>query len=108
MLISDMEIIGEKLRAVRKKRGLTQVEVAKAADLSDRTYIGIECGAVNPRLDSIIRICNVLRITPNDIVVENSESEPDFAETIAHFDTLSNEDRRAALALLKVFFDAVG
>ena len=33
--------------AIRKKAGVTQSEVAEAADLSDRTYADIERGTVN-------------------------------------------------------------
>lgn len=38
MLIFDLNTIGNKLLAIRKRAGLTQAEVAEAAGLSDRTY----------------------------------------------------------------------
>lgn len=36
MLISDLRVIGNNLLAVRKKLGMTQMEVAEAAGLADR------------------------------------------------------------------------
>ena len=51
MLISDLRVIGNNLLAVRKKLGMTQMEVAEAAGLADRTYADIERGSVNMRLE---------------------------------------------------------
>ena len=49
--------------------GLTQAEVAEMAELSDRTYADIERGSVTMRVDSLLKICSALNITPNDILV---------------------------------------
>ena len=38
MLIFDLHTIGNKLLTIRKRMGMTQAEVAEAADLSDRAY----------------------------------------------------------------------
>ena len=62
MLIYDFRVIGNRLLAFRKKAGLTQIEVAEAAGLSDRTYADIERGSVNMRIETILRICDVLHI----------------------------------------------
>lgn len=66
MLISDLRVIGNNLLAVRKKLGMTQMEVAEAAGLADRTYADIERGSVNMRLETILRICQALHITPDE------------------------------------------
>ena len=44
MLIFDKVEIGNRLYMFRKKSGLTQFEVAEAAEISPRTYAGIERG----------------------------------------------------------------
>ena len=72
MLIFDFRAIGNRLLSVRKRLGLTQSEVAEAAGLSDRTYADIERGSVNMRIESILKICNVLHITPDEISVRMS------------------------------------
>ena len=74
MLIFDFRAIGNKLLAIRKRLGLTQSEVAEAAGISDRTYADIERGAVNMRIESILKICNVLHITPDEIMTQESTS----------------------------------
>ena len=62
MLVYDFRTIGNKLLAIRKKAGLTQSEVADAANLSDRTYADIERGTVNMRIETILKICGALHI----------------------------------------------
>ena len=62
MLVLDMREIGNKLLAIRKRMGMTQVEVAEAAGLSSRTYADIERGTVNMRVETILRICDALHI----------------------------------------------
>ena len=74
MLIFDLHTIGNKLLTIRKRMGMTQAEVAEAAGLSDRTYADIERGTVNMRTETILRICNVLHITPDEVLTEESTS----------------------------------
>lgn len=71
MLINDLRQIGNKMLEFRKQRGLTQAEVAKLADISDRTYADIERGGTNLRTNTLIAICNALNITPNDLILDN-------------------------------------
>lgn len=52
--------IGETLRAARIARGETQVEVAVAVGVSVGTVQGIENGARNPSLDSVIALADYL------------------------------------------------
>ena len=74
MLIFDRHIIGGKLLQIRKRRGMTQAEVAEAAGLSDRAYADIERGTVNMRVETMLRICAVLRITPDEFLTDEAES----------------------------------
>ena len=71
MLIFDFHTIGNKLYAIRKQTGMTQAEVAEAAGVSDRTYADIERGSVNMRIETVLRICNTLHVTPDEILTED-------------------------------------
>ncbi len=57
---------------------MSQEETAWAAGLSTRTYADIERGTVNARLDTILKICRIFRITPNDVLV--FEEDPDIID----------------------------
>ena len=107
VLISNLNIIGNNLYKVRKEKGLTQAEAAEKAELSDRTYADIERGNVTMRVDSLLKICDALNITPNDILVSDNDieiTEQDIAETIKN---CSNNEKETALKLLSVYVDSL-
>lgn len=107
VLISDLHVIGNNLYKVRKAKGLTQAEVAEKAELSDRSYADIERGSVTMRVDSLLKICMALNITPNDILVSDNIieiTEQDIAETIKD---CSNNEKETALKLLSVYVDSL-
>jgi len=108
MLIFDFKEIGNKLYVVRKRLGMTQAEVAEAAGLSDRTYADIERGTVNMRIETIMRICNVLHITPNEILTEESPSLNLKAEELwKRLDACSPSEKETALRLLEIYFQSL-
>lgn len=109
MLIFDFHAIGNKLHAIRKRMGFTQAEVAEAAGLADRTYADIERGNVNMRIETILRICAVLHVTPDEILTENNPlvtARQD--ELIARLNTCSPKEQETALALLAVYLQSLG
>lgn len=108
MLIFDARSIGNKLLYYRKKAGLTQAEIAELAGLSDRAYADIERGSVNMRSETLLKICNTLHITPNDIFTENSA---DFTkiqqELINRLNACTDRQKETALRLLSVYLDSI-
>lgn len=106
MLIFDLKIVGNKLYEIRTKKLMSRLEVAEKANLSDRTYADIERGSVNMRIETILRICDALNITPNDIFVsEKSEvSERDILELL---NDCSSKEKETALKLIKTYFDSL-
>ena len=104
MLVFDLRAIGNKLLVIRKRMGMTQAEVAEAAGLSDRTYADIERGTVNMRTETILRICNVLHITPDEVLTEESNSlNTKQAELWEKLNGCNPKDKETALQLLSVF-----
>ncbi len=108
MLVFDLHAVGNKLLAIRKRMGLTQSEVAEAAGLSDRTYADIERGSVNTRTETILRICRVLHITPDEILTENSTSfSVQQAELWERLNACNPKDKETALELLSVYLKSL-
>ena len=104
MLIYDFRAIGNRLLAIRRRQGLTQAEVAEAAGLADRTYADIERGTVNMRLETILRICQALHITPDEILTqERSAIAVRQEELLARLNACSEKDRDTALLLLEFY-----
>ena len=108
MLIFDFHTIGNNLYNIRKKMGMTQADVAEAAGLSDRTYADIERGCVNMRIETVLRICDALHITPDEILTKDSPtlSEKE-SEIFARLNMCSPKDKEVALRLLTVYLESL-
>ncbi len=104
MLILDLIAIGNKLLSIRKRMGMTQAEVAEKAGLSDRTYADIERGTVNMRIETILRICNALHITPDEILTDDDTSASLRQDAlIQRLNACNPKDKETALQILSVF-----
>jgi len=80
----DYSMIGVRLRAIRKKRGYTQEYVAEHAEISAQHYSGIECGNAKVSLPALIRLCNTLEITPDDVLMDSiNQAMPQIMENVA-------------------------
>ena len=109
MLIHDLRQIGNKLLILRKDRGLTQSELAEKAGLSDRTYADIERGTVNMRLMTLIKICEALRIRPNDLLLsDDSPAEVNQEATIERLKQCPPSTREVVTWMLKLLLDEIG
>ena len=108
MLIFDFSVIGNKLYSFRKKMGMTQAEVAEAAGLSDRTYADIERGSVNMRIETLLKICEALHITPNEILTDDKTTlAAQQEELIARLNHCTPKDKETALGLLSIYLQSL-
>ena len=108
MFVYNLTKIGDKLYNIRKKAGLTQMEVAIAADLSERTYADIERGSANMRVITLMRICEALHITPNEILTDQEPAAPVEKEAVLHrLDTRPLQEQMTALRLLDVYLQSL-
>ncbi|MGQ7887558.1 helix-turn-helix domain-containing protein [Paenibacillus sp. WC2504] len=61
------KMVGEKIREIRKHKGLTQEELSERAQIK-YTYLGdVERGVRNISLESLEKIMNALEIRPGDL-----------------------------------------
>lgn len=108
MLVFDFRVIGNKLLAIRKKAGLTQSEVAEAANLSDRTYADIERGTVNMRIETVLKICEALHITPDTVLTEDNPTlSVKQAELMIELEKCTVKQKETALELLAVYLHSL-
>lgn len=107
MLLFDFHTIGNRLLAIRKRSGLTQAEVAEAAGLSDRTYADIERGQVNMRIETLLRICNVLHVTPDEILTDSPREAVPQELLFERLRTCRPKDKETALLLLDTYLKSL-
>lgn len=67
-LLSERRAIGNRIRAARLDRNLTQEEVLLAIPISRSVYQGIESGQGNPTITTLLRIARVLRVHISELL----------------------------------------
>ena len=102
----DMRKVGNRLLSIRKRKGLTQAETAELANISDRTYAEIERGKTNMRVDSLVKICTALHVSPNDILFDDIESS-EQSDLLATLNALPAREKETALSLLSVYLQSL-
>ncbi|ULR41372.1 helix-turn-helix domain-containing protein [Thermus sp. NEB1569] len=68
-------MIGERLRELRLKRGLSQYELARAANVSQGLIWQIEAGRKTPRLKTLLRLAEALSVSPEELLPVVSKEE---------------------------------
>ena len=66
--------VGEKLRNLRKKKGLTLKKLSEKAELSIGYLSNLERDACSPTLENIQKICGILDVSLSELLEENIES----------------------------------
>ncbi|NLG78888.1 MAG: helix-turn-helix transcriptional regulator [Firmicutes bacterium] len=89
-------VSGERVRAARKARGLTLVELASRARLSYSYLSEIERGAKTPSLDALTRLADALNLNKSELV-EMSEEEGAQGIGLGDKLRLAREDRGMTL-----------
>ena len=62
-----LEQIAERLNALRKEKGITQVEMAKKLKTTQSIYSRYERADVRLYVDTLLRISQILGVTPNEL-----------------------------------------
>lgn len=102
------KVIGERLRATRKKQGLSQEELAHRSN-THPTYVGqIERGEKNITIDTLEKITKALNISLEELFRFSSLNN-DLDEKIVQLNNLllsvSEEDRDSLIKVINVLLD---
>ena len=62
-----VKIIGNNIKDARKLKGLTQSQVAQIFRMTQQQYSRFENGVFELNYEQIVKICEILDITPNEI-----------------------------------------
>lgn len=65
----DYKEVGKRISKRRKELGLKQRQVNEMAELSDKYLSNIETARSIPSIDVLMRICKVLKVTPDYFLV---------------------------------------
>lgn len=62
--------IGEKIKALRQKKGLTQKQLGDLCGMADSAIRRYENGRANPKLQTLRKIAEALNVTLSELVVD--------------------------------------
>jgi transcriptional regulator with XRE-family HTH domain len=105
-----MQVLGEQLRIRAKELDLTDAEVARRAGLSPRRYGNYVTGDREPDLQTLVRICKVLRTTPDQLLgfvdaksaKKRSERDRLIAKLVATAELLNDTQLKLAVRHVEV------
>lgn len=66
--------LAQNVAIVRQRIGLTQLQLASAADLSRATVHLIEAGACDPKLSTVTSLAEALRVKPHSLMFDDLRS----------------------------------
>jgi DNA-binding XRE family transcriptional regulator len=66
---ASRSVLGRNMVYWRKQRGITQQELADRLGQSRPSLANIERGKNNTPVNTLLRICEVLNVTPNDLLL---------------------------------------
>jgi len=71
-----MKYFEDSLRRLAVERGISNAEVARRCGIEARTYANYCEGKRKPDLNTLVRICQRMGVTPNDLLLEDADSAP--------------------------------
>ena len=66
----DTKAVGQRIKAARERRGLTQEELAALVNISPTHVSVIERGAKTVRMDTFVAIANVLEVSADSLLID--------------------------------------
>ena len=67
----NYKLVGQRIRAIRKKRGMTQERLAELAEISPQHCSGIETGAAKVSLPALVKIANALNASMDELLLDS-------------------------------------
>lgn len=97
--------IGANLQQIRKSNGYTQEKLAESIEVSVRYISDIEQNRAKPSYEILIRICNLFKVTLDQIFSEylNVSNNKSIEYSLLGFDKLSKEDKKTIEHLIMYF-----
>jgi transcriptional regulator with XRE-family HTH domain len=99
----DYKELGERIRTERKKRGLTQGQLAEMADISESFMGHIERGGRTLSIETLAKLANSLNLSIEYIICGEFSYQPDMlpAEFSDALNQMSDKQRRVFLDIMK-------
>ena len=104
---------GERLKALRLDKGLTQIELGKRVGLSRRMIVHYEKHVTRPPADKVIALAKALGIKVNDLIkndalCDDDKVDPKFARKLEKAKKLPKDDQKVLSGIIDSFMQKNG
>ncbi|MEY3899852.1 MAG: hypothetical protein RI962_1007, partial [Pseudomonadota bacterium] len=100
-----LSALGERVRLLRARRGLTRKALAKLADVSERHVANVETGVGNASIQFLRQLCVVLNCSLAEMTGDEAASSPDWLMIRETLRGRSDEELAKARAALAMLFE---
>lgn len=83
-MVFSKESIGKKIKMARKEKGYTQEHLAELVEISNRTLNLMEKGKSGMTIETLIKFCNSLGVSPNYVLSYESQND-DMKDLLERF-----------------------
>lgn len=100
----DLSPIGSRIKAARENKKMTQEDLAALLDMSTTHISVIERGVKPPKLETFIRIANVLGVSSDYLLMDiiNNPADVVAGEISELISKLSQKEKEKALTIIRV------
>ena len=97
------ETLGQKIRELRKKQGISQERFSEIIDMTPRQIVRIENGESFPTAENLEKIAQTFNITPQELFYSDAMKSSEFliTEIIKHLPHLNNKELRMIYLVVK-------
>lgn len=100
--------LGEKIKRMRKQKGLTQEQLAEIVDISSRNLSNIEVGANFPKAETLERLLTALNISTEELFAnDHIKTNSELLEDINFYINSAKDDRKTLEKIYKILRDLV-
>ena len=99
---------GEKVKRLRKKRNLTQEQLAEMIDISPRNLSKIEVGECFVKAETLERLLTALNVSTEELFANNHiKTNSELLEDINFYINTAKEDNKMLEKIYKILRDLV-
>ena len=100
--------VGNCIRERRRSLGLTQEQLAEKIDKSWRFMVDLERGKVGMSIETLLRLCAVLKTTPNDLLLfDRAANDSELKWAMDALSNASEHTRASAIEILRAYLRSV-
>ncbi len=103
----DAKAVGQRIKAAREKKNLTQEDLAALVEISPTHVSVIERGAKIPRMDTFVAIANVLEVSADSLLVDvvDHAANSVASELSAAIENLPHNEKMHILKVIDVLLE---